>query len=58
VFSALPTFYMCSLKIPVQVINKLIFIEGTAYGARVTSIGEELVLMPGKQPVNQRIRVG
>jgi len=34
VLSALPTFYMCSLKIPPRWSNKSTCIENTAFGAR------------------------
>lgn len=58
VFSALPTFYMCSLKLPPQVINRLKFSEDIVYGAKVTLTGRDLVLLHGRQPVNQRSKEG
>jgi len=41
VFSALPTFYMCSLQIPPPVIQQLIGIENTAFRVGVISIGKD-----------------
>lgn len=56
IFSALPTFYMCFLKLPHRSLSRLTPSGSIASGAKVKSIRGANALLLGKMHVNQRIK--
>jgi hypothetical protein len=56
VISSLPTYYMCTLKLPITVLTLLISTRRTAFGEAENSIEKDTIWLLGTWSENQRIK--